>query len=61
MDSIGVGTNIAQFEKVFEDLEVRAAEIDGALDNVYEGAIASDEVTDLLQEIQNEQAMKVDA
>ena len=51
MDKAGIGASIADFEKVFEDMEVKTGEIDAALENVYEGTIAQDEVTSLLEEI----------
>ena len=57
MEKAGIGANIAAFEKVFEDMDVKTGEIDDLLNNVYEGTIAQDEVASLLQEIQGEQAM----
>ena len=35
LDSNGIGKNIDEFQKVFEDLDVKTASIDDALDNVY--------------------------
>ncbi len=35
MDANGIGSSIGQFEKVFEDMEVRTGEMDAALENVY--------------------------
>ena len=40
-----------------EDMEVKTGEIDAALENVYAGTIAQDEVSNLLQEIQSEQGI----
>ena len=54
MDKAGIGANIKDFEKVFEDMEVKTGEIDAALENVYEGTISNDEVSSLLSEIQGE-------
>ena len=48
MDKAGIGANIKDFEKVFEDMEVKTGEIDAALENVYEGTISNDEVSSLL-------------
>ena len=48
MDSMGIGANIAEFEKVFEDMEVKTSEIDAALENVYQGTISQEEVGSLL-------------
>mgnify|MGYP007047818799 CR=1 FL=1 len=42
-----------------EDMEIKTGVIDGALENVYSGGIAQDEVSSLLQEIQSEQGMAV--
>ena len=33
--SIQIGANIAEFEKVFEDMDVKTSEIDAAMENVY--------------------------
>ena len=40
MDSNGIGKDISKFEKVFEDMEVKAGEMDAALENVYGASIA---------------------
>ena len=42
-----------------EDMEVKTGEIDAALENVYAGTIAQDEVSSLLQEISSEQGIQV--
>ena len=34
MNKSGIGQNVAAFEKVFEDLDVNVAGMNGALDNV---------------------------
>ena len=39
MDAMGINANIEQFEKVFEDLDVKTEELNGALDNVYSTTI----------------------
>ncbi len=39
---------MAQFEKVFEDLDVKTEEMNGALDSVYATTIDQAEVTSLL-------------
>ena len=59
MEKSGVSTNMASFEKVFEDLDVTSATINGALDNV--GGISSSDqsaVTELLNQMQAEMALK---
>ena len=48
MDSLGIGQNISEFEKVFEDLDVKTEEMNGALDNVYATTIDQSEVSSLL-------------
>ena len=57
MNSAGIGKDMAKFEKVFEDMEVKTGEMDAALENVYGSAIPQDEVNSLLQEMQSESAM----
>ena len=57
MDANGIGSDIAKFEKVFEDMEVKTGEMDAAMENVYGASIPQDEVNSLLQEIQSESAM----
>ena len=42
-------------------MEVKTGEMDAALENVYGNTISQDEVSGLLQEIQNEAAMNADS
>ena len=35
MDSQGIGNSVEEFEKVFEDMEVKTGEIDSCMENVY--------------------------
>ena len=48
---------MGEFEKVFEDMEVKTGEMDSALENVYGTSIDQGEVASLLNEIQGEQAI----
>ena len=50
--------NIGEFEKVFEDLDVKVEEMNGALDGVYSSAIDNGEVSDLLAEMGSQQHME---
>ena len=50
--------NIGEFEKVFEDLDVKVEEMNGALDGVYGSAIDNGEVNDLLSEMGSVQNME---
>ncbi len=43
--------NIGEFEKVFEDLDVKVEEMNGALEGVYGTSIDNGEVNDLLAEL----------
>ena len=43
--------SIGEFEKVFEDLDVKVEEMNGALDGVYSSSIDNGEVNDLLAEL----------
>ena len=49
--------SIGEFEKVFEDLDVKVEEMNGALDGVYSSAIDNGEVNDLLSEMGSQQHM----
>ena len=44
MDKMGVAGSVAEFEKVFEDMDVKIADIDGVLDNVYSTSMDQNEV-----------------
>jgi len=49
MEKSGISTNMADFEKVFEDLDVQVEGVTGALDNVVGASSAdSDAVSELL-------------
>jgi hypothetical protein len=49
MNKMGVSEQMAKFESVFEDLDVKVADVTGALDNVVGSSVQQDEVTQLLQ------------
>ena len=51
MDKMGISSSIGEFEKVFEDMEVKTGEMDAMMDGVYEGSIDRVEVDSLFQEI----------
>ena len=51
MEKMGIAGSVDEFEKVFEDMEVKTGEIDSCMENVYQGAIAQDEVNSLLEEV----------
>ena len=42
---------MAEFEKVFEDMDVKTGEIEELMEGMYQGAIAQDEVEGLIKEI----------
>lgn len=50
---------MSNFESVFEDLDVKVADINGALESVTGSSINQDEVTQLLQQMQAEQGLEV--
>lgn len=50
---------MAEFEKVFEDLDVKTEELNGALDNVYSTTIDQSEVNTLLQEMRDAAGMEI--
>ena len=55
MGKNGIGTDMAAFEKVFEDLDVQIAGTDGALESITgQSSADSDAVTQLLQQMMGE-------
>ena len=50
---------MANFEKVFEDLDVKTADISGSLEQVTGSSVQQDEVTSLLQQMMAEQGLAV--
>ena len=49
-----VAGSIGDFERIFEDMDVKTAEMNGALDNVYSTAIDNGEVANLLNEMKDQ-------
>lgn len=50
---------MTEFEKVFEDLDVKTEELTGALDNVYSTTIDQTEVNGLLNEMRDAAGLEV--
>ena len=50
---------MGDFEKLFEDMDVKTEEMNGALDNVYATSIDNNEVMNLLNEMRDQQQMEV--
>lgn len=59
MNKMKISEQMSQFESVFEDLDVKTADITGALDNITGSSIQQDEVNSLLQQMMAEQGMEV--
>ena len=57
MEKSGISNAVADFEKVFEDMEVKTGEMDAALDNIYSTSIDQTEVSSLMQQVQEEAGM----
>ena len=53
MDAIGAAGSIGDFEKVFEDLDVKTGELNDAMDNVYSTSIDNGEVMNLLNQMRD--------
>ena len=51
MDSVGISGSMGDFEKVFEDMDVKIAEMDGAMDGIYATSIETEQVDDLINEM----------
>ena len=54
MDALGVAGSIGDFEKVFEDLDVKTGDMNAALDNIYSTSIDNGEVMNLLNQMKDE-------
>lgn len=54
-----IGASISEFENVFESLDVKTEELNGALDNVYATTIDQQEVNSLLQEMREAHGLEV--
>ena len=48
MDKMNAGASADSFEQIFEDMDVKTAEMNGALDNMTGSSIDNDEVMTLL-------------
>ena len=48
MDAIGMNSSMNEFQNVFETLDVKVEELNGAMDGVYSSSIDNGEVTSLL-------------
>ena len=57
MEKSGISGSVADFEKVFEDMEVKTGEMDQALDNIYSTSIDQGEVASLMTQVQEEAGM----
>ena len=58
MNSAGIMGSVGEFEKVFEDMDVKTAEMDAAMDNVYSSTIDAGEVENLIGEMTGAVALK---
>ena len=59
MDKMGVHGSIEKFERLFEDMDVKTEELNGALDSVYNSAVDQSEVNALIEEVKDESGMEV--
>ena len=57
MEKSGIHKNMASFEKVFEDLDVKTEDITGAISNATADTADSDAVNQLLQQMQADAAL----
>ena len=61
MNQMQISEQMSQFEKVFEDLDVKTEDITGMLDSVTGSSINQEEVSSLLNQLQEEQGIDVGA
>ena len=59
MNKMKISEQMGQFERVFEDLDVKTEDITGVLDQVTGSSVQQDEVNQLLQQLMSEQGMQV--
>ncbi len=59
MDAVGINQSIGDFEKVFEDLDVKTGELNDALENVSSTAVDQNEINSLLDEMRDAHGMEV--
>ena len=59
MNKMQISEQMSNFEKVFEDLDVKTADITGALESVTGSSVQQDEVNSLLNQLMSEQGMEV--
>ena len=59
MDKMGLGQSMEQFQKIFEDLDVKSADMGQALDNVYQGSLDQNEVDNLVKQIAEEHNLEM--
>eukprot|EP00347_Sterkiella_histriomuscorum_P018037 403347029 len=59
MNKLQISEQMMNFEKVFEDLDVKTADISGALESVTGSSVQQDEVNALIMQLQQEQGLDV--
>ena len=59
MEKAGVAGSVGEFEKVFEDMDVKTEEMNSAMDNMYGASIDNGEVMTLLNQMADENGMQV--
>ena len=58
MEKAGVAGAVGDFEKVFEDMDVKTGEIDQLMGGIYASQVDNDEVANLINEVQGVQALE---
>eukprot|EP00826_Nyctotherus_ovalis_P018366 TRINITY_DN1549_c0_g1_i3.p2 TRINITY_DN1549_c0_g1~~TRINITY_DN1549_c0_g1_i3.p2 ORF type:complete len:206 (+),score=56.75 TRINITY_DN1549_c0_g1_i3:1242-1859(+) len=59
MDKVELANSMEHFQKIFEDLEVRSADMGQSLDNVHQGSLDQGEVDTLVKQIAEEQNLQL--
>jgi len=59
MNKMKISEQMANFEKVFEDLDVKTEDITGALESVTGSSVQQDEVNSLLSQMMAEQGLEI--
>eukprot|EP00829_Urostomides_striatus_P014127 TRINITY_DN407_c0_g1_i3.p1 TRINITY_DN407_c0_g1~~TRINITY_DN407_c0_g1_i3.p1 ORF type:complete len:135 (-),score=39.98 TRINITY_DN407_c0_g1_i3:77-481(-) len=59
MNEIGINKSLDTFQKLFEDMDVKAADMGQSLEGVYQGSLDQKEVDTLIQQVADENKIEI--
>lgn len=59
MDKMGLGQSMEQFQKIFEDLDVKTADMGQSLEDVYQGSLDQGAVDNLVKQVADEHNLEL--